>query len=753
MKRLLAALVLLLGISLPAHGRERVSGWCEQGGNDVTVGGLTSTEDVQESFASCTVTVYDVGTLDIASIFSDDSGTVKANPFTASSTGFWFFLADDARYDLRFSGGGIVTPFTIGDILLNDTKNDVATIVSVASSATPTFDASLGTIFTNTLTANVTSLTISNPVTGQRITLYLVQDGTGGWTFAWPANVQLRGGGYVVSDDVSAVSVVNLYYDGTNWRETASDADEVGRDLMPTNNATQNLGESANRWNNIFGQILNIAGASTLTGNIGFGGTLIPDATGQNIGSTSARPDIFADVVEAGDWNDIPVVGSTKYPATQTGLEAARDSLPSTGGLVLLQEGNLNLTTNFDADNGKQNVCYIGRGSFGNFDVGSSSPATSFTWTGSAGGTMVSFAPTAGASNQSLKSSCLIGVMLDAANLAAIALEVRSARNSKFTDLFLKDCTTTCLDLDVVATLGEARDPQHNDFRNISIRNVTAASGIGIRLDGDATANSSLNRFDNIFIIHDDGVGIHLIQSDTNTWSHIRVFRNAGGTGVGVLLDSTDATEHARNEYFFMLHSGAGGLTQQNDATDNVIFGYDRGNANPAPTISAGELHYIEMGVSATTWRVPETIVLRPSGTGNTVASEQLQLIGRDSGGVERITAIQADPDGDLRVSPLSGKAIIVGGGININGGGVKHTRIASGTTAASLHATASATWTFTTAFADTSYTIACTVDNPTGVPLVANTDTKAAASINIVIMAGSSAAASGTLNCIAVHD
>ncbi|KKM70023.1 hypothetical protein LCGC14_1444910 [marine sediment metagenome] len=250
-KYLLAATLLLLATALPAYGRERVSGWCEQGGNTITVGGLTSVESVQQSFPSCTVTIYDVGTLDLASIFSDDSGTAKANPFTASATGFWFWYADDARYDVRFSGGGIVTPFTIGDILLDDTKNDVTTIVSVASSATPTFDASLGTIFTNTLTANVTSSTISNPVTGQRIIIYLAQDGTGGWTFAWPANVQLRAGGYVVSDDASAVSVIDLYYDGTNWREIGWDADEVGRDLIPTTSSGRALGSDSSpaaRW-------------------------------------------------------------------------------------------------------------------------------------------------------------------------------------------------------------------------------------------------------------------------------------------------------------------------------------------------------------------------------------------------------------------------------------------------------------------------------------------------------------------------
>ena len=137
MKKAIAVIGLLLGIALPAHGRERVSGWCEQGGNKTVTGGLTSVESVQESFPSCTVTIFDASTMDLSSIFSDDAGTVKSNPFTASSTGFFFFYSNDGRYDIRLSGGGISTPFTIGDILLDDTKNDVTTIVSVASSADP----------------------------------------------------------------------------------------------------------------------------------------------------------------------------------------------------------------------------------------------------------------------------------------------------------------------------------------------------------------------------------------------------------------------------------------------------------------------------------------------------------------------------------------------------------------------------------------------------------------------------------------
>ena len=112
----------------------------------------------------------------------------------------------------------------------------IETIVGVASSATPTFDANLGSIFTNTLTANVTSSSITNAVLGQIITIYIVQDGTGGRTFAWPANVQLRASSYVVSPAISAVSVIQLYYDGTNWREISRAADATDETVFIQNN-------------------------------------------------------------------------------------------------------------------------------------------------------------------------------------------------------------------------------------------------------------------------------------------------------------------------------------------------------------------------------------------------------------------------------------------------------------------------------------------------------------------------------------
>jgi hypothetical protein len=67
-------------------------------------------------------------------------------------------------------------------------------IYDVTFSATPVFDAALGNEFKITLSAAVTSSTFIHGTQGSTlVTFRIVQDGTGGWPFVWPANV--RGGG------------------------------------------------------------------------------------------------------------------------------------------------------------------------------------------------------------------------------------------------------------------------------------------------------------------------------------------------------------------------------------------------------------------------------------------------------------------------------------------------------------------------------------------------------------------------------
>ena len=69
-----------------------------------------------------TIAVYLTGTLTLAPLFSDNlaTPTPKSNPFTADATsGFFYFYTHLPSVDIRFSGGGIVTPYTWGDVPTN----------------------------------------------------------------------------------------------------------------------------------------------------------------------------------------------------------------------------------------------------------------------------------------------------------------------------------------------------------------------------------------------------------------------------------------------------------------------------------------------------------------------------------------------------------------------------------------------------------------------------------------------------------
>jgi hypothetical protein len=55
----------------------------------------------------------------LASIFSDNVGTVLSNPFTADSKGNWGFWAKPGLYDVELSSGGLSTPFTLTSLGAN----------------------------------------------------------------------------------------------------------------------------------------------------------------------------------------------------------------------------------------------------------------------------------------------------------------------------------------------------------------------------------------------------------------------------------------------------------------------------------------------------------------------------------------------------------------------------------------------------------------------------------------------------------
>ena len=105
-------------------------------------------------------------------VIKNAQGTLGPIRISSRQTGTWTPWADVA-------GSVILTPIGKG--------------MAITFSATPTFDCSLRDSFEITLTANVTSSTLSNVTPGQRLTFWIKQDATGGRTFVWPTNVKGAG--------------------------------------------------------------------------------------------------------------------------------------------------------------------------------------------------------------------------------------------------------------------------------------------------------------------------------------------------------------------------------------------------------------------------------------------------------------------------------------------------------------------------------------------------------------------------------
>jgi len=157
---------------------QRVEGFVQQGGQQISTSGLQGAPDVQASYPLATVTVYLTGTTTLASIYSDNGVTPLANPFTASAVGFWFFYAANGRYDVKFSGGGLPAPWTLGDILLQDGAGSTS-VTSVTAA-----DASV------VVTPNTGAVTIRDawgvPPSGSQTQLLQIKPNTGNnTTYQW----------------------------------------------------------------------------------------------------------------------------------------------------------------------------------------------------------------------------------------------------------------------------------------------------------------------------------------------------------------------------------------------------------------------------------------------------------------------------------------------------------------------------------------------------------------------------------------
>lgn len=174
-----------------------------------------------EPLAAGLLYTYQAGTTTPAETYSDNVGTPNTNPivldasgsctiFLDSSLSYKFSLHDASDNPLwTVDGITLVAPPPAGGAVTSDEE-------TIAFSATPAF-VGAGQIqkFAMTLTGNVTSSTLSmaGVPTPAIIMMEITQDGVGGRTFVWPANML---GAAVVDGAANKTTTQIFLWDGTN---------------------------------------------------------------------------------------------------------------------------------------------------------------------------------------------------------------------------------------------------------------------------------------------------------------------------------------------------------------------------------------------------------------------------------------------------------------------------------------------------------------------------------------------------------
>lgn len=85
---------------------------------------------------------------------------------------------------------------------------------TVTYSATPTFNLNLGGLQTITLTGDVSSSSVSNPISGLRYTFLICQDGSGSHAFVWPASFIAA---MTIGTTASECNTQSFSYNGTSY--------------------------------------------------------------------------------------------------------------------------------------------------------------------------------------------------------------------------------------------------------------------------------------------------------------------------------------------------------------------------------------------------------------------------------------------------------------------------------------------------------------------------------------------------------
>ncbi len=254
--------------------------------------------------------------------------------------------------------------------------------------------------------------------------------------------------------------------------------------------------------------------------------------------------------------------------------------------------GNRNYSTSDDLPQiTVSGVKLLGSGPSSNHDSGDVN-CSRITKIGAAGGNILTVAPVSDASNQRLDGIVIDGIAFNGGQLAARGLTIKSVRNSFF-NVYAEECTTSCFELDVVASLVDARDLQDCVFQLFG-RDLYSGGAV-VRLLGDVGANVSLNIFNIVDIVQSDEIGIICQNPDNNVWNMVRVFYQPGGAATYSIEWQGGASQGlaSRWEKFNRLTAtkapvARGTGTYTYPATSIMITTLDAENGTPAPVVETG---------------------------------------------------------------------------------------------------------------------------------------------------------------------
>lgn len=428
-------------------------------------------------------------------------------------------------------------------------------------------------------------------------------------------------------------------------------------------------------------------------------------------------------------------------PDIGVGINAAIAALPPNGGDIWIPPGKYNISSTVLVDKPGVDV-YCAGGPFGYTNAGPPpAPTVLLNWTGKAV-PVIHWATANGLGNQVVYGGGLHGCFLGGNSVSTAGLLIDSIRNAIFENLTFINFNGPALRMGVIAAAGDSRDTQYNTFRNIECKQADG-SGIAdqadcLQLTGDSGADSSENVFENLRLFTKDGNGITDSNGDNNVFVHVAIQRGESGTGKGIYLTGkTSVNTAAREESFYGVDAGTGGLTQDGTANGNVVYDYSTCNGAPSILILSGEL---TQTVSSCTGTGSNTISANQLiSTGTNIVVNGKMLSAPPVGGMLAVSGSSFAPNSPVVCTDGNDVLTTAGCSTSPNMG-----VLSGGSCRTAAHAFASCTSMITLSRSepDTNYAVSCMGVGPSGWPYVMGVVSKGTHSVMVQIGNGSGPAA-----------